>query len=233
MVIVIIYLEEMYKTKYSVFLLSSWYSQSNSMVNVFGDSTAEEGGLGIIQVLRKAIAISGKYGDYVKEIQASQKLGYPASRVAPEGSPTFVFTYENKVSCLGVHNQHIYELTLLAVTKTHHLAYWTEDSSSGGNTTSIKGDRGIQGKRGATGGAGPIGPHGPKEVRCDIGPSGGAGVKGDAGPSGPKGEIGIAGVNGKKVMLARAVQNVNRAREDLLVQYSGGSRTTSKIVMKC
>ena len=61
MVIVIIYVEEMYiKTKYSVFLLSVWYSQSNSMVNVFGDSTGEKGGLGNLQVLRKAIAISWK-----------------------------------------------------------------------------------------------------------------------------------------------------------------------------
>ena len=51
------------------------------------------------------------------------------------------------------------------------------NSSSGGNNTSIIGDRGIQGKRGATGEAGPIGPHGPKGVRCDIGPSGGTGVK--------------------------------------------------------
>ena len=55
----------------------------------------------------------------------------------------------------------IYELTPLAVTNTHYLAYWKEASSIGGNATSIKGDRGIQGKRGATGGAGPIGPRCP------------------------------------------------------------------------
>ena len=36
------------------------------MVNVFGDSTGEEGGLGNLQVLRKVIAISGKHADYVK-----------------------------------------------------------------------------------------------------------------------------------------------------------------------
>ena len=107
MVIVFIYLEEMYiKTKY--FLLSVWYSQSNSMVNVFGASTGEEGGLGNLQVLRKVIAIGGKYGDYFKEIQVSHKLGYPAYRIAPEGSLTFVFTYENKVFCLGAHQQHMY-----------------------------------------------------------------------------------------------------------------------------
>ena len=110
------------------------------MVNIFGDSTGEEGGLGNLQVLRKVIAISGKYGDYVKEIQASHKLGYPAYRIPPEGSLTFVFTYENKVFCLRAHYQHIYKLTLLAVTEMHYLSYWKEDSSSGGNATSIKCD---------------------------------------------------------------------------------------------
>ena len=55
-------------------------------------------------------------------------------------------------------------MTLLAVTKTHYLAYWKEYSSEG-NATSIKGDRGIQGKRGATRGAGRIGPHGLEGVR--------------------------------------------------------------------
>ena len=65
------------------------------MVNVFGGgSTGEEGSLRNFQVLRNAIAISRKYVDYVKEIQASHKLGYPAYRIA---SPTLVFTYENKV----------------------------------------------------------------------------------------------------------------------------------------
>ena len=51
----------------------------------------------IIQAVRKVIAISGRYGDYLNEIQASHKLGYPAYRIAPEGSPTLVFTYDNGV----------------------------------------------------------------------------------------------------------------------------------------
>ena len=152
-------------------------------------------------MLRKAIAISGKYVDYVNEIQASRKLGYPAYRIASEGSPTFVFTYDNKDFCLGAHHQHLDELTSIAVTKTHYLAYWKEDSSnggsSGGNATSIKGGRGIQGKRGATGEAGPIGPHGPKGVRGDIGPPGGAEVNGDRGEVGPKGEQGARGLDGE------------------------------------
>ena len=50
------------------------------MVNIFGDSIDEEG-LGNLQVLRKVIVISGKYADYVSEIQASHKLGYPAYRI--------------------------------------------------------------------------------------------------------------------------------------------------------
>ena len=155
-----------------LFLLSVWYSQSSSMFNVFDDGIGEEGGLGTLQVLRKVTAINGKHADYANEIQVSHKLGYPS-----EGSTTFVFTYENKVFRLG---QHLDELTSISVTKTHYLAYWKEDSGSGGSSgaTSIKGDRGVQGKRGATGGARPIGPHGPKGVRGDVGLSGGAGVKG-------------------------------------------------------
>ena len=137
MVIVIIYLETMYiKIQYYAFLLSVWYSQSSSLVTIFGDSIGEEG-LGNLQVLGKVIAISGKYTDYANEIQASHKLGYPACRIAPEGAPTFVITY--KVFCLGAHKQHIYELTPKAVTKTHYLAYWKEGSSS--SAASIKDDK--------------------------------------------------------------------------------------------
>ena len=87
------------------------------MVNVFGSTG--EGSLGNLHVLRKVIAIIGKYVDYVKEIQASQKIGYPAYRIACEGSPTLVFSYENKVFCLGAHHLHMAELTSLAITKGH------------------------------------------------------------------------------------------------------------------
>ena len=58
-------------------------------------------------MLRKMIAISGKYADYIGEIRASHKLWYPAYRIAPEGSPIFVFTYENKSFCFGAHYQHV------------------------------------------------------------------------------------------------------------------------------
>ena len=71
------------------------------MVNVFG-STGEEGSPGNNQVVRKVIAISGKLGNYFNEIQASHKVGYPAYRIAPEGSPTFLFTYDNGFFCMGL-----------------------------------------------------------------------------------------------------------------------------------
>ena len=92
------------------------------MVNVFG----EDGGLGNPRVLRKMIIIIGKSSDFVKEIQASHELGYPAYRIASEGSPTLIFTYENNVYCVGAHRNVVDELTSLAVTKTHYLAYWKE-----------------------------------------------------------------------------------------------------------
>ena len=127
MVILIIYLEEVYiKIKYSLRLFSVWYSLSNSMVNVFGGSIGEEG-LGNLQVLRKVIEINGKYTDYINEIQASHKLGYPAYRVASEGSPTLVFTYENSFFCLGAHHQHLDDLFKVAVTKTQRVIKVYED----------------------------------------------------------------------------------------------------------
>ena len=177
------------------------------MVNVFGDSIGEEG-LGNLQVLRKVIAVSGRYVDYINEIQTSHKLGYPAYRIASEGSPTLVFTYENRVFGLGTHDQHPDGLSKVTVTKD----------------ASIKGDRGIRGKRGATSEASPISPHGPKGVTGDIGPSGGAGVKGDrgdAGPPGPKGERGVAGVQGKKVNAGwRGPKGEQGVREPVIGVYA-------------
>ena len=58
-------------------------------------------------MLRKVRATSGKYADYLNKIQASHELGYPAYRIAPEGSPNLVFTYENTVFCLGDQHQHL------------------------------------------------------------------------------------------------------------------------------
>ena len=72
------------------------------MVNVFG-SIGEEESPGNNQVARKVITISGMFGDYFNEIQASHKLVYSAYRIAPDGSPTLLFTHDNKVFCLVAH----------------------------------------------------------------------------------------------------------------------------------
>ena len=75
MVIIIIYLEEMYiKIKSSVFLLSVWYSHSSSMVNVFGDSIAS--GPRNLHVVKKVVVTVGKFTDYINEIQQSYELGF-------------------------------------------------------------------------------------------------------------------------------------------------------------
>ena len=66
------------KIKYSVFLLSVWYSQSSSMVNVFGDSIASEPGN--LQVVKKVVVTVGKFKDYIDEIQQSYELGFTPYR---------------------------------------------------------------------------------------------------------------------------------------------------------
>ena len=48
--------------------------------------------------------------------------------------------------CLGAHHRQLGELTSLAVTKAHYLAYWKDSSTS---ATPIKGNRGVQSKRAA------------------------------------------------------------------------------------
>ena len=53
-------------------------------------------------------------------------LGYPAYRIASEGSPTLIFVFENNVYGVGANYVVVDELTSLAVTKTHYLAYWKE-----------------------------------------------------------------------------------------------------------
>ena len=58
------------------------------MVGIFGDSIGEDGP-GNLQVERKVIVTDGKYVDYLDKIRATDNLGYPANRIAPDNnSPT-------------------------------------------------------------------------------------------------------------------------------------------------
>ena len=95
MVIVIIFLQEKYiKIKYSVFLLSVWYSQSSSMVNVFGDSiTSRPGNL---QVVKKVVVTVGKFKDYIDEIQQCYELRFTTCRLHKNVVGVFVTPH----SCL-------------------------------------------------------------------------------------------------------------------------------------
>ena len=61
-----------YKTKYPIVLLSAWYSQSSSMVNVFGDSV--ESWPGNLQMAKKVFVTKGKFKDYMDEILQSYDL---------------------------------------------------------------------------------------------------------------------------------------------------------------
>ena len=79
---------DVYKTKYSVFLLSVWYSQSCSMDNIFGDSIAN--GPGNQQVVKKVVATEGTFKDYGDEIQQSYELGFTPYRLHKNTDGTFV-----------------------------------------------------------------------------------------------------------------------------------------------
>ena len=48
--------------------------------------------LGNHQAVRKVIITSGKFVDYLDEIQDSHELGFPAYRIEPDNSPTLIFT---------------------------------------------------------------------------------------------------------------------------------------------
>ena len=57
----------------------------------------------------------------------NNKLGYPAYRIAPEGSPTSVFTYEHRFFLLGSSSAtSLRPISSEAITKTYYLTYWKE-----------------------------------------------------------------------------------------------------------
>ena len=105
---------DVYKIKYSVFLLSVWYSQSNSMVNVFGDGVAS--GLGNLQVVKKVVTTVGQLKDYIDEIQQSYELGFAPYRLHTDVEGTFVTPIRvysgrvyvlDEVATMEVSNRHI------------------------------------------------------------------------------------------------------------------------------
>ena len=87
------------KIKYSVFLLSVWYSQSSSIVNVFGIAS----GPGILQVEKKVVVTVGQFKDNIDEIQQSYELGFTPYRLQKNVHGVFVTAirvYEGRVYVL-------------------------------------------------------------------------------------------------------------------------------------
>ena len=149
MVIVIIYLEEMYiKIKYSVFILAVWYSQSSSMVNVFGDSIAS--GPGNLQVAKKVVATVGQYKEYSDEIQQSYELGFTPYRLHKNVDGVFVtpiLVYEGRVYVLDdVATMEVGDRYLETDTINSKLVYFVKgDGGGGGDIVALEGDRGTAG----------------------------------------------------------------------------------------
>ena len=77
----------MYKTEY-IFLLAVRYSQTSSMVNVFGESVGN--GPGNLQMAKKVVVSKGQYKDYTNEIQQSYELGFTPFRLDTNTDGTFV-----------------------------------------------------------------------------------------------------------------------------------------------
>ena len=134
MVIVIIYLEEMYtKIKYSGFLLSFWYSQSSSMVIVFDDSIAS--GPGNLQVMTKVLVTVGRFKDYIDEIQQSYELGFTPYRIHKNVDGVFVTpirVYEGRVYVLDdVATMEVGDRHLETDTINSKLVYFVKDDGGG------------------------------------------------------------------------------------------------------
>ena len=64
------------------------------MVDKFGDCSDDVAVFGNLQPIRKIIKISGKYKDYINEIESSIRLGYIPYRVLDK-SPEFLSTFRN------------------------------------------------------------------------------------------------------------------------------------------
>lgn len=112
-----------------------------------------------IKALKKITQTSGKYKDYINEIQESLRLGFSPIREHKKDSDTWVTLlrcYGNKVFALD--DSGAFDVTNEPVEK---LAYWIQKNPNDGDALlSIVGPAGPQGKRGADGIEGPPGKKG-------------------------------------------------------------------------
>ena len=120
-----------------------------------------------IKALKKIIKTSGKYKDYIKEIQESLRLGFsPFCEHKKDSSSwvTLLRCYENKVFALD--DSGAFDVTDKPVEK---LTYWIKKVPNDGDALlTIVGPPGPQGKRGADGIEGPPGKKGEKDMMVQM-----------------------------------------------------------------
>lgn len=138
------------------------------MVNKFGDCIVEGESYRTIQ---KVIVTSGKYLDYVTQIQESYRLGFTPFRLHTNTKGTWV----TPIRC---YNEGVYVSDSVGAvdvssrtleTDSSKLVYYVE---GGRGVTAIRGPPGVQGPVGLSGPVGPTGPqgvHGPRGEKGDSG----------------------------------------------------------------
>ena len=132
------------------------------MVNKFGDYSSDEIALSNIQVIRKITKTTGRYKDYLTEIESSISLGYAPYKVSKDTTLAYVLVINNDVWTIGKSEK----ISDEKITAENSLVYWV--ASRDRTTSSITalqgpaGEAGERGKRGITGSEGATGPSGKK-----------------------------------------------------------------------
>ena len=128
------------------------------MIDKFGDCSSLED-LDVfsnLQSIRKIIKISGKYKDYIDEIESSIRLGYVPFRISTDKSPSYLYIFNKNVWCIGSPGKIAERVTDESITKEHFLVYWIDGTDD--TVTSFisalqgpPGEIGPRGKRGVSG----------------------------------------------------------------------------------
>ena len=176
-----------------------------------------------VKALKKVTTSSGKYKDYIKQIQESYELGFTPYRLHHKKTGLWI----TPIRC---YDKHVYvsdDTGSFAVTDDSlgtddALVYCIKGDIKYGEVTALvgpqgppgpSGRRGPQGKHGIDGSDGAVGPPGSKGPRGEIGP---AGPQGPAGPPGSRGTKGQKGDPGKSGHVG--IDDMCRWMPDLVVE---------------
>ena len=169
------------------------------MVNVFGEGGSEQ--QIDLQVITRVEEEAGKYKDWLPEITASYRLGFPPYRISSTGFASPIRICDRKVYALtdtvalNIGDRVIQGDRKLAY---FHLADEGSDWALQGNRGSagVQGVQGIPGPTGHPGSAGKRGNRGSEGPEGSVGPVGHQGIRGDTGLVGIRGNRGPAGKSG-------------------------------------